>query len=104
MNQIDTEARWYKSMFPGPTYPTLITDKLVSANGGTLIFTVICDSADGSGCGKWWLEYDGKAREFCPGCGRRKKNGNVIINDERTPSVARLYDPHVLVVGNEEDA
>lgn len=65
--------------------------------------TCICDSADGKGCGTPWMEWNGEAREYCPGCGRRATSGNVIVNDERTPLVRNLNDNRVLVVFFEEE-
>lgn len=64
--------------------------------------TVICESADGSGCGEAWLEWNGVAREFCAGCGRRAESGNVVVNDRRTPNVRQLGDDRVLVPFFEE--
>lgn len=49
------------------------------------------------------MEWNGEAREYCPGCGRRATSGNVIVNDERTPLVRNLNDNRVLVVFFEEE-
>ena len=64
--------------------------------------TAICESDDLTGCRTAWVEWEGVAREFCPGCGRRATSGNVIINDSRTPNVRDLNDDRVLVVFFEE--
>ena len=66
-----------------------------------VVNTVTCDSVDGSGCGTWWIEYDGHPREFCPKCGKHAYNGNVIVNDGESPVVTNLHDKGVLVVGDE---
>ena len=66
--------------------------------------TVICDSVDGKGCGYSWLEGDKLFHFACPRCGREVRNGNVIINDERTPNVTKLDDPFILVPFEERPA
>jgi hypothetical protein len=63
---------------------------------------VECDRADGTGCGAIWLEKDGKAREFCPGCNRRASSGNMIVNSENCPDMRGLDSEYVMVVWAEE--
>ena len=67
--------------------------------------TVTCADSDARkafGCGTWWVEYDGHAREFCPKRGKRAQSGEVIVNDDDAPKVNKLHDKNVLVVGDEK--
>jgi hypothetical protein len=67
-----------------------------------VVNTVTCDSADGSGCGTWWIEKDGEHRSRCPKCGKKAVNGNIIVNDGEAPNVMGLHSEGVLVVGDEQ--
>ena len=58
--------------------------------------TVLC-APQKEGCGAFWLEWNAKALEFCPKCGRRAQLSNVIVNFDGLPNVRKLFDPFVLV-------
>ena len=65
--------------------------------------TAVCRCAnDGTGCGRFWVEWAGEVKDVCPECGLDTWRGNIIVNPKGHPNVIKLNDNRVLVVFFEE--
>jgi rRNA maturation endonuclease Nob1 len=54
------------------------------------------------GCHAIWVEFEGKAREVCPRCGRENHPGMVQVNSDNCPDVRGLDREGVMVIWDEE--